>query len=246
MSPDDSPANSGPSEFLSTSWTLVLAAGSTSNEGQAALDALCRRYWFPLYSFLRRRGHAHHEAEDLTQSFFGELLRRRDLGQAQREKGRFRSFLLTALKNHVSDEKSRDRAQKRGGGRKILPLDIQSAEARYSLEPAHDLTPERLFDRQWARTLIDQALVDLRLHYASTSQEKLFDALKTCLIDQENRIPMAQVAATLKMTEAAAKVASHRMRKRFGKILRSGVAATVANPEDVEDELRSLLASLRS
>jgi len=246
MDPSDDAANSGGSEFLSTSWTLVLAAGSTSVDGQTALDALCRRYWFPLYSFLRRRGQPHHEAEDLTQSFFTELLRRRDISQAQRERGRFRSFLLTALKNHVSDEKSRDRALKRGGGRKILPLDIQSAEARYSLEPAHDLTPERLFDRHWARTLIDQALVDLRLHYAGTGQENLFDALKPCLIDQENRIPIAQIAATLNMTEAAIKVASHRMRKRFGKILRNGVAATVANPDDVEDELHSLLASLRS
>ncbi len=243
MDPND-PANSGPSEFLSTSWTLVLAAGSTSNEGQAALDALCRRYWFPLYSFLRRRGNPHHQAEDLTQSFFGELLRRHDLSQAQREKGRFRSFLLTALKNHVSDEKSRDRALKRGGGRKILPLDIQSAEAHYSLEPAHDLTPERLFDRHWARTLIDQALVDLRLRYASTGQENLFDALKPCLIDHEHR-SIAQIALDLKMTEGAAKVASHRMRKRFGQMLRSGVAATVADPDDVEDELHALLTSLR-
>ncbi len=224
----------------------MLAAGDGSGKSRAALDALCRSYWYPLYSFLRRKGHPHHQAEDLTQGFFSIFLTRQDLARVRQEKGRFRSFLLTALKNHVSDQRSHDRAQKRGGNRKILPLDIATAEERYSLEPAHDLTPERLFDRQWAKTLIDQALAELRSRYVAQGHEKLFDLFKVYLVDQSEQLPLAQMAVNVQMSEGAVKVAIHRLRRRFRELLRAVVATTVANEDEVDDELRSLLEALRS
>jgi len=221
----------------------VLAAGEGSHQ---SLEALCRQYWYPLYAFLRRRGYGRHDAEDLTQGFFLLLLRRRDISQARPQKGRFRTFLMTSLRHYISDEGSRARAAKRGGGRRVLPMELQDAEARYSLEPKHGLTPERLFDRRWAMTAIDQSLENLRQRYRRENKEPLFEALKGRLIESPGHPSHAQMAATLAMTEGAVKVAVHRLRRRFRQLLQDAVAQTVSSPAQVEDELRSLLTALRS
>jgi DNA-directed RNA polymerase specialized sigma24 family protein len=231
--------------FMSTAWTLVSAAAEESTRSQEALESLCKLYWYPLYAYLRRRGHPSHEAEDLTQGFFLMFLRRQDVVRVRREKGRFRSFLLTALNHYVLDEATRSRAAKRGGGHSPLPLDVDSAETRYSLEPAHDLTAEKLFDRRWAMTLIDHTLDRLQSRYVDEGKGSLFDALKPYLADRRSAQGYAELARSLGSTEGAVKVAVHRLRQRFQDLLRSAVADTVADEAEVDEEMRSLLAALQ-
>jgi RNA polymerase sigma-70 factor (ECF subfamily) len=196
-----------------------------------------------VYAYVRRRGHDHHAAQDLTQAFFARLLEKNDLAAADRTRGRFRTFLLTACQHFLANAQDYAKAKKRGGGRVAIPLDFADADVRYSHEPAHEETPERLFDRRWALDLLDRALGELKGEYEESGRGKLFDALKGCLAG-ESEAGYAELAASLGMTEGAVKVAVHRLRQRYRDRLRTAIAETVATPEDVDDEVRDLFAAL--
>ncbi|HUY31732.1 MAG TPA: sigma-70 family RNA polymerase sigma factor [Pirellulales bacterium] len=228
--------------FPTTLWTVVLHAGRDEPaQARAALAQLCQAYWYPLYSFVRRRGYSPHDAEDLTQAFFAQILEKRRLEHVDPELGRFRTFLLASLKNFLANDWDRAHACKRGGGQTIVSLDEASAESRYRLEPSHEMTPERHFERQWAMTLLDQVLDALRDEYQAEGNGDLFDELKAAIIGQPGRY--ADMAARLRRSEGAIKVAVHRLRRRYRELLRARIAATVGEG-DVEDELRHLLAVL--
>jgi len=223
----------------------VAAGERASQERDEALATLCETYWYPLYAYVRRSGHSADDAEDLTQEFFATLLEKGYVDAADRERGRFRSFLLTALKRFLSKEHDKATAKKRGGGQSPLPLDIQSAEDQYALEPADDLTPERVFERRWALTVLDKVMDRLRQRYAESGKTGVFDRLKVFLTGDSDTPAYGQVAPALEMTEGAVKVAVHRLRERYRETLRDEIAQTVGDPNDVEDELNSLLAALR-
>jgi RNA polymerase sigma-70 factor (ECF subfamily) len=224
---------------------MVLAAGGqTSPQSAEALETLCETYWYPLYAYLRHSGCSADEARDLTQEFFAHLLEKKSLAVADRERGRFRSFLLSSLKHFRANERDRARAQKRGGGRTTLSIDLQDAESRYQNEPAHDLTPEKVFERRWALALLDRVLARLREEFAQAGKTKLFDRLKVFLSGEKSAKSQRESADQLGMTEGAVKVAVHRLRRRYRELLRSEIAETVATPDEVEDELRQLLAAL--
>jgi RNA polymerase sigma factor (sigma-70 family) len=228
--------------FPTTLWTVVQNVGRDDPaRARAALAQLCQAYWYPLYSFVRRRGYAPHDAQDLTQGFFAQLLEKRGLEGVDPERGRFRTFLLASLKHFLANEWDRTHALKRGGGLTILSLDEESAESRYRLEPSHPMTPERHFERQWALTLLDQVLQTLQEEYHTEGKGDLFEELKTVLDGQPGAY--ADMAARLRRSEGAIKVAVHRLRHRYRKLLRARIAATVGE-RDVEDELRHLLAAL--
>ncbi len=230
--------------FATTRWSLVAAAQDpAAPRAREALADLCRLYWYPVYAYARRRGHGHHAAQDLTQAFFARLLEKNDLAAADRTRGRFRSYLLTACQHFLANEHDRQTAQKRGGGRTHLPLDFEAADGRYSREPADEQTPERVFDRQWALGLLDRALGELRAEYAGSGRAKLFDALKGCLAGGAE-VAYAELARELVMTEGAVKVAVHRLRQRYRDRLRGLIADTVATPEEVDDEIRDLFSAL--
>jgi RNA polymerase sigma-70 factor (ECF subfamily) len=227
--------------FPTTLWTLVLHAGrDESVQAQAALAQLCQAYWYPLYSFVRRRGYAPHDAQDLTQAFFAQLLEKRGLEGVAPELGRFRTFLLASLKHFLANDWDRAHARKRGGGKTILSLD-ERAESRYQLEPSHNLTPERHFERQWAMTLLEQVLDALRDEYHAEGKGDLFEELKAVMVGQPRTY--ADIAARLRRSEGAIKVAVHRLRHRYRELMRARIAETVGAGE-VEDELRHLLAVL--
>jgi DNA-directed RNA polymerase specialized sigma24 family protein len=240
------PATSDAAGFAATRWTLVLAAarGDVTPRAAAAMAELCRVYWFPLYAYVRRRGHDTHAAEDLTQEFFLRLLDKDYLAGVDRDKGKFRAFLLASLKHFLANEWDRSQSQKRGGGNVILPLDVAGAENRYSLEPSHDLTPERLFERQWALTVLEQVLARLQGEFATDGKQPVFDALKPFLTAGRESGGYAAAAAELAMTEGAVKTAVHRLRRRYRQVLRDEIAQTVASPEEVDEEIRYLLACL--
>lgn len=238
----------GPSDaagFAATRWTLVLKAarGSTSSLAADALAELCRIYWYPLYAFLRRRGHDPHDAEDLTQEFFAHLLAQQFLAKVDREKGKFRSFLLVSLKNFLADARDRAQAQKRGGGRSPIALDSLAAENRYRLEPSTELTPEKLFEKQWALALLEQVLSRLQEEMSAEGKAAMFAELQNVLTGTRTEAYSA-IAEKLQMTEGAVKVAAHRLRRRYRELLREEIAHTVASPEEVEDEIRYLLSCL--
>ena len=234
-----------PEGFVTTRWSVVRAAGvGAGSTGREALSELCQTYWYPLYAFLRRRGHQPEEAQDLTQAFFTHLLEGRVLSAADAARGRFRSFLLQSLKNFLSTERRRRFAQKRGGGRPMLSLDYQSGEDRYRLEPADPLTPERLFDRRWALTLLEQGLAELRREYETSGRGALFAALESHLEGRPGTTAYAELGSRLGMSEGAVKAAAHRLRRRYRELLRRAIAETVSTPEDIEDELRDLLNAL--
>jgi RNA polymerase sigma factor (sigma-70 family) len=239
------PGSSDAAGFAATRWTLVLTAarGNASSAAAVALGELCRVYWYPLYAFLRRRGHTPHDAEDLTQEFFAQLLARQFLAKVDREKGKFRSFLLASLKNFLADERDRAKAQKRGGGRPTIPLDSLAAETRYQLEPADELTPEKLFEKQWALALLEQVLSRLHDEMAADGKAAMFEELKTALTGGRSGT-YATIAEKLGMTEGAVKVAAHRLRRCYRELLKEEIAQTVAGPEEVEDEIRYLLSCL--
>ena len=233
----------GHSQFPTTRWTLVLAAGDPQRkEAQSALVSLCESYWYPLYAYLRRRGYAADRAQDLTQEFFVRLLEGRYLDRADPETGRFRSFLLTSLKFFVADEEDRDRAQKRGGGA-IVPLEFSSGEERYQREPAHGETPERIFERRWALSVIDRVVEKLRDEFAQQGRLEHFERLKVFLLGQ-SEAPYATLAREMSLSEGALKVAIHRLRKRYRELFRQEIADTVADPAEVGSELRYLAAVL--
>ena len=246
MNPDPDttkPVHEGGGCFATTRWTQVFAArDKRSPESVVALEELCRAYWRPMYSWLRRQGRTVHDAQDLTQEFFARLLEKEWLSAADREKGRFRSFLLLALKRFAADEWDRSRAQKRGGGRAFEPLDTEFIEQ--NLGDGAQESPDRIYDRQWAMTLLDRSLGRLRREFEQAGRQTEFTAMKDFLTAGRGEIAYDEVAARLNLQEGAARVAVHRLRKRFREIFRLEIAETVARDEDIEDELRQLLAAL--
>lgn len=233
----------GPSRFPTTRWTLVVAAGDPHRkEARAALVSLCENYWYPLYAFVRRRGYPADQAQDLTQEFFTRVLEGRYLDRADPEKGRFRSFLLTSLKFFITDEEDRQRARKRGGGQ-LVPLEFSSGEDRYQREPAHGETPERIFERRWALSLLDRVVEKLRDEFVQNGRPEHFERLKVFLLGRPDA-PYAALAREMNTSEGALKVAIHRLRKRYRELFRQEIADTVADPAEVESELRYLAAAL--
>ncbi|MCI0541562.1 MAG: sigma-70 family RNA polymerase sigma factor [Verrucomicrobiales bacterium] len=234
-------------DFATTHWQTILAAGqSHSAQAEAALEQLYRTYWYPLYAFVRRNGFQPHDAQDLTQEFFARLLAHRDLKSVRREKGRFRSFLLVSLKHFLVNEWQRSRTEKRGAGRALIPLDEMTAEKLYGLEPADDRSPDKIFERRWALTVLDRVLSRVRQEYAAAGKERVFDCLKGFFSEDQEKQSYAEVAADVGLTEAAAKQAVHRLRRRYRELLRAEIAHTVATPGDIEDELQHLISALRS
>ena len=231
--------------FEATRWSIVIAAGGGAADSQRAhraLEHLCTAYWYPLYAFVRRQGHSPHDAQDLTQEFFARLLARNFLGDADPSKGRFRSFLLGALKHFLSDEWDRARAQKRGGGHQPISLDAESAETRYQLEPADESSAEKIYERRWALALLDEVLKRLRDEFTRDGKEHVFDELKSALTG--GKIPYAEIAARLGVKEGAVRTAIHRLRTRYRDIVRAEIAETVASPADVDAEMQHLFAAL--
>ena len=233
------------SSFDTTQWSLVIAASEgDSPEARAALETLCETYWYPLYVYVRRRGQNEDDARDLTQGFFARLLEKNWVADADPDRGKFRTFLLTALKHYMHDEWDRQRAQKRGGGKLPLSLDFDTAETGYKLEPPDDRTPEDVFDACWADTVMQRARERLRREMLEPGKEKRFERLEGFVTGEGADVPYREVAEELGMSESAVKVAVYRMRRRFGEILRAEVADTVWRPEDVEPEVRHLLGLL--
>ncbi len=245
---DDSHASSTPtgtSRFATTHWSVVLAAGdSSSPQHREALSTLCQKYWFPLYSYLRRHGYAGHQAEDCTQAFFARMLEKKYLRQVGPKPGKFRSFLLTALKHFLANEYDRTRAQKRGGGRRLLSLDFENAENQYILEPSHQLSAEKLYEKSWALTVLERTMDRLETELASANKQKLFDCLKVYLGAETGSIPYRDVATELGVTEGAVKVSVHRLRKRCRELLRDEIAQTVTTSDEIDEELRNLFSAL--
>ena len=241
----DPASTHAPARFATTHWSVVLSAGRTPDDAsRGALETLCARYWMPLYAYVRRHGHAPDDAQDLTQAFFAHLLEKNTIARADRTRGRFRSFLLASLRHFLADEADRARALKRGGGVRILPLEFETGEHAYVREPADNATPEQLYERRWALTLLDNVLARLRDEHARDGRAAQFDALGPCLTGTGAGQPYADLAARLGLTEAAVKSAVHRLRRRYRALLREEVAHTVAGSGDVDDELRHLLAVL--
>jgi RNA polymerase sigma-70 factor (ECF subfamily) len=242
----DKQQSAGARRFATTHWSVVVAAGGRpSPESREALAALCRTYWYPLYAYVRRRGYQAEDAEELTQSFFARLLEKKFVGAADRAKGKFRSYLLASLKYFLAKEWRRAGAQKRGGGRSGVSLDFTGGESQYTLEPVHDLTAEKIYERRWALTLIEQTLAKLRDEFASSGEQlRLFERLKPYLGGDKRGAPYRQLGAELGMTEGAVKVAVHRMRRRCREILRAEIAQTVTRPEEVDEELQSLFKAV--
>src|SRR5438128_8326546 len=233
--------------FASTRWSLVAAAGQgRSPETQEALATLCQLYWYPLYAYARRHVPSAHDAQDLTQAFFAELLEKDYLQAVDPSRGKFRSFLLTAFKHFLSKARERANARKRGGGQRILSLDFQAGESRYHLEPADQGTPETIYQRRWALTLLEQALARLRQEFTDSGKRPLFETLKPTLTGDGSSAPYAQIGETLGITEQAVKVAVHRMRQRYKELLRDEIAQTVSTTEEIDDELRDLFNAVRA
>jgi RNA polymerase sigma-70 factor (ECF subfamily) len=231
--------------FLTTRWSLVRSAGATpSPESRAALEELCAAYWFPLYALLRRRGAGADEARDLAQGLFALILERRDLAELDPGRGRFRAWLAAAARHYLLNEREREAAVKRGGGVAPLSLDAAEAEGRLAAEPSHEETPERAFERAWARSVLDRALAAVAEEYRARGQGPLFDALRPHLEGERDAAPLAELAELLGTTEGALKTAAWRLRQRFGECLRTEVAETVADPSEIDDELRHLAQAL--
>ena len=228
--------------FATTHWSVVLAAGHSSAPGaESALEQLCRTYWYPLYAFLRREGHSVADAEDLVQGFFLHLLRRDILHTAEPGRGRFRSFLLGTLKHFLSDERGKAEAQKRGGGQQFISWDLASAEHRFQQEPADDSSPDRLFERRWALTLLEQALDHLQAECASDAKGVVFEHLRGFVTGEKGPMSYAEAGAKLGLTLSGVKSAIFRLRRRYHELVREEVGRTVAEPAEIEDELRYLI-----
>jgi RNA polymerase sigma-70 factor (ECF subfamily) len=223
----------------------VLAAGGKKDKTQAeqSLERLCRVYWSPLYAYVRRQGESPHDAQDLTQEFFATLLEKNFLASVDPKKGRFRSFLLASLKHFLSNERDKARAQKRGGGHSPLPLDFTGEETHLHFEAADKLTPEILFERRWATTLLEQTLARLRQEYAGQGKEPLFEQLKLTLTEGRGSVAYSALAASLNLSEAAVKMAVYRLRQRYRECLRAEIAQTVATADEIEDELRHVMGA---
>jgi RNA polymerase sigma-70 factor (ECF subfamily) len=231
--------------FVTTHWSVVMAAGSSdTTDARQALTKLCQAYWYPLYAYLRRRGFSPPDAEDLTQEFFARFLEHNWVADADREKGRFRTFLLSAMKHFLANEWDKARAQKRGGGVALLPLEFGTAETRYSHESADHDTPEQHFERRWALTLLETVAERLRREYDQEGRSELFAALHPCLVGDRTSQPYEELAKRLNMSEPAVKSAVHRLRQRYRQLLREEIAETVNGPGEVDTELRHLIGVL--
>jgi len=239
------PPIDGPRRFATTRWSQVIAAGRAQTpSSRDALAGLCEAYWYPLYAYVRRWGHGPDEAQDLTQEFFTRLLEKHYLRDADPTRGRFRSFLLASLKHFLSNERDRATAVKRGGRAQIVPLEIETAEGLYRLEPPDADTPEKVFERRWALMLLERTLGRLRDEFVAGGRREVFSRLEGYLTGERETVPYAQLAVELGMTEGAIKVAVHRLRKRFGALLREEIGDTVSDPAQVDDEVRELFRIL--
>jgi RNA polymerase sigma-70 factor (ECF subfamily) len=239
-------SGSGPREFTTTHWSLVVATRSgeaSRSRARQALEALCRAYWYPLYAFARYRGYSPDDAQDLTQSFFARIIETGGFAAADPERGRFRSYLLGAMKHFLANEWHRARARKRGGGVTFLEWDALDPEARYALEPAQSADPDAGFDREWAQETTARAMAKLHAESEARGRGELFEALRGSLTGEEP--DRSETAARLGMTEGAVKVAVHRLRRRYRELLRAEIAETVADPADIDAEMRHLVAALR-
>ena len=231
--------------FATTHWSVVLAAGQTNTPHSIeALEELCRTYWYPLYAFVRRKGHSPHDTEDLTQAFFARLLEKNYVAQADRERGRFRTYLLAAFTHFLADEWDKARRLKRGGGRESVSFDAASAEERYRLEPLDQLDAARLYERRWVTTLFDQVLARLEQEFRDSAKGELFDQLKGSLLAEEAGLSYAELGTQLGLTEDAVKQSVHRMRRRYRELFREEIAQTVVGLGEVEDELKHIFAVL--
>ena len=246
--PSDSKNDATPAKgqwFATTHWSVVLAARRSASPGAAeALEKLCGTYWDPLYAYARREGYSPEDAQDLTQAFFARFLEKDYLAQVAREKGRFRSFLLASLRHFLSDERDRARAVKRGGGKTILSLDMQEAEGHYLREAAHDLTPEKIFERRWALTLLDRVMAHLREEYAAAGKADRFATLKTFLPGEQPMGTYAEAGARLGLAEGTIKWEVNQLKRRYRELLLAEIAHTVSSPDQIEEEARHLIAVL--
>jgi RNA polymerase sigma factor (sigma-70 family) len=234
-----------PAQFVTTHWSQVIAAGACdSSHARASLEQLCRNYWYPLYAFARRSGKTPEDSQDLTQEFFARLLEKNFLATADREKGRFRTFLISAFKHFLAKEWRKERTLKRGGDQIFVPIDGGDAESRYGFEPADQATPERIFERRWAMTVLEQTLAIMRAEYEDSGKGAIFNHLKGIITAGKTDLPYAKLADELKLSEGAVKVAAHRMRRRYRETLRRRIADTVRSEAEVDEELRNLLAAL--
>lgn len=236
----------GSAAFATTHWSAVLGAGTDSLAASAALEELCRTYWYPLYAYVRRRGYDTHDAQDSTQEFFARLLEKNSLSAVHPRKGKFRSFLLASMNHFLAKEWRREQTQKRGGGQPAFSLDVSAAEDRYKFEPVDALDPEKIFERRWAMTLLEQTLARLRVECSESGKADLFDELKGRLAGEKRQDRYAEIAARLNLTEAAVKKAAERLRDRYAELLRMEIAQTVSEPGDVDEELRDLFRALQA
>ncbi len=237
--------SSGTSRFATTHWSVVMAASSSSSPlYKEALSNLCQTYWFPLYTYLRRKGCDIHLAEDYIQAFFMRMLEKHYLNKVEQNRGKFRSFLLMALKRFVADQQDLAQAFKRGGGHKRLSIDLEFAEGKYALESVSDLSPERIFEKSWAIAILDQTMAQLEAEFANMNKKKLFDCLKVYIGGDVNSVPYSKVAAELNMTKDAVKTAVYRLRRRYRQQLRDIIAQTVTTQEQIDEEIRELFVAI--
>jgi RNA polymerase sigma factor (sigma-70 family) len=242
QTPSDGPS---PARFPTTQWSRIISTGDPGAPlARESLAELCSAYWYPLYAYIRRRGHDPEQARDLTQDFFARALERGLFAEADPARGRFRSFLRTVCAHFLANRRDWEQARKRGGGRTVVPIDPAGAEGQYVNELADGLTPERIFDRTWALTLLGRVLERLGREYDEAGKAATFEALRGVLAGDADTPSYAAVAARLGTTEGAARVAAHRLRRRYGDLLREEIAATLADPNQVDDEIRDLFAAL--
>lgn len=233
--------------FVSTRWSVVIRAGRDSDPNQkiAATQFLCESYWQPLYCYIRRRGYSAEDAQDLTQEFFARLLEKDRLAAARQERGKFRSFLLTSLKHFLADERDKLHAKKRGGGLPILSLEFSDGERTYLTEPVDHVTPEQIFERRWALTLLENVIQQLKAEYEASGRAKLYSALHHCLLGERTALPYADLADGFGVAENTLKSLVHRLKRRYRTLLRQEIASTVLTPEEVDEELNYLFQILR-
>jgi len=245
--PGDSEAVPTAGQFNTTHWSVVRMAGQSQvRQAGEALENLCRTYWHPIYSYVRRQGHRPHDAQDLTQEFFARLLEKKLYKLASQERGRFRSFLLKSLQHFLVNEWVRGQAQKRGGGQNVLSLDEEEAERIYLQATGDQLVPQNLYDKRWALALLEGAMERLGTDYAAAGKRELFDRLQPLLLAEGSGSSYRELAPLLGLTEGAVKVALHRLRKRLGEVVRAEVARTVDTPQEVDAELRYLMSALHA
>jgi RNA polymerase sigma-70 factor (ECF subfamily) len=241
----DAAVGPAPAIFATTHWSVVVAAGDGSSpESQGALASLCQTYWRPLYAYVRRRGYDLHDAQDLVQAFFEQAIEKNYVGAADRERGRFRTFLLASLEHFLAKQWRRGQRVKRGGGHQIVSLEELTAEESRRLEPAHELSAERLYDRRWALTVLERAMERLRREYDEPARRRVFDELAVLLSGDRPGLTYVELGGRLGLSEASVKVAVHRLRQRYGECVRAEVAETVSQPAQIEEELQQLFAAL--